>query len=142
MLDDLGLQAALEWMTEQRSGKGSTHFAFSSNLNQERLAPEIETSFFRVAQEAITNVQRHARAENAHVSLTRSDTTLTLDVSDDGCGFDEQQAANRAATGQSLGLVGMRERAALIGGTFEVDKLPSGGARVRLVCPMAAAQPQ
>ena len=136
MLDDLGLLAAMEWMTEQRSSAGATHFEFSSNLNQERLASEVETTFFRVAQEAITNVQRHSKAENAHVSLTRTDDALTLVVTDDGCGFDWDNVAKKAASGQSLGLVGMRERAALIGGRLEMDTLPQGGARLRLVCPL------
>jgi len=139
MLDDLGLHAALEWMTEQRSSAGTVYFAFSSNLHQERFAPEVETTFFRVAQEAITNVQRHSRAEMAHLSLTRSDDALTMVVTDDGCGFDWEQATKKAGMGQSLGLVGMRERAALIGGQLDMDTLPQGGARLRLVCPLTPA---
>jgi signal transduction histidine kinase len=138
MLDDLGLQAAMEWMTEQRSNNGLIRFGFSSNLEQERLAPELETTFFRVAQEAITNVQRHAKAANAHICLTRTDSTLVLEVTDDGRGFDWDHADKKAAAGKSLGMVGMRERAALVNGRLEMDNLPQGGARLRLTCPLAA----
>ena len=140
MLDDLGLHAALEWMTERRSSAGAVQFEFSSNLQQERLPTEVETAFFRVAQEAITNVQRHSKAEKAHVSLTRTDDSLTMVVTDDGCGFDWEQAEKKASSGQSLGMVGMRERAALIGGQLEMDTLPQGGARLRLVCPLKEPQ--
>ncbi len=138
MLDDLGLIAAIEWMTQQRSQTGGVKVRFSSNLEHQRLPTEIETTFFRVAQEAFTNVQRHSGARNASITLTRADGYLRLEITDDGSGFDGDHVANRTAAGQSLGLVGMRERATLIGAALTFGNSPGGGARLTLLCPLGA----
>jgi signal transduction histidine kinase len=138
MLDDLGLMAAIEWMSQQRSQSGGVKVQFSSNLEHQRLPTEIETTFFRVAQEAVTNVQRHSGALNASLKLTRADGQLRLVITDDGRGFDADHVANRTATGQSLGLVGMRERATLIGASLTFENLAGNGTRLTLVCPFSA----
>jgi signal transduction histidine kinase len=138
MLDDLGLMAAIEWMTQQRSQTGGVRFQFRSNLEHQRLPTEIETTFFRVAQEAVTNVQRHSGARNASLTLNRDGGQLRLVVTDDGHGFDGDHVADRTATGQSLGLVGMRERATLIGASLTFVNLPGRGARLTLLSPLSA----
>ncbi len=139
LLDDLGLLAALEWMVEQQADTGDIVFALKSNLGTERLPTVIETSFFRVAQEAITNIQRHSRADHAYIELTRSDSALTLAVSDNGVGYDVQVVQKKQSVGQSMGLAGMRERALLIGATIDIGNREDGRARVLLSCPLTPA---
>lgn len=138
LLDDLGLQAALEWMVEQRASNGATRFKLESNLQQTRLPTDIETTFFRVAQESLTNIQRHAHASNVQIDLQVGNDTLTLSVVDDGCGMDWEAISAKIARGKSLGLAGMRDRAHLIGATVNFDGRPSGGSEVRLTCKLPA----
>ena len=91
------------------------------------MAPETETVCFRVAQEAVTNVLRHARARNLWLRLFTAGGRLALSVSDDGSGFDLEAARRRGAAGASLGLVGIEERIALAGGTLELRSAPGQG---------------
>lgn len=135
LLDDLGLQAALEWMVDQRAASGSgTRFTLESNLQQLRLPTDIETTFFRVAQESLTNIQRHAQAKQVQIRLHWSADTLTLSVADDGCGMDWEAISAKMAEGKSLGLVGMRDRANLIGATVRFEGQQNGGSEVQLTC--------
>lgn len=136
LLDDLGLLAALEWMVNERSYTGNIEFELQSNLGAERLPTAIETTFFRVAQEAVTNVQRHSKASHAFIGLTRTDTDLTLVVHDNGMGFDQALMQRKASEGKSLGLAGMRERALLIDARLDIGKRADGRSQVQLFCPL------
>jgi signal transduction histidine kinase len=139
LLDDLGLLAALEWMVEQQNYAGNTTFELKSNLGSERLSPAIETTFFRVAQEAVTNIQRHSQASQAFIELTRTDSDLTLVIHDNGVGLDTQSVQRKAAAGKSMGLTGMRERALLIGASIDIGNRADGHAQVQLFLPLKAA---
>jgi signal transduction histidine kinase len=136
LLDDLGLLAALEWMVEQRAYTGDIRFELTSNLGTERLSPAIETTFFRVAQEAVTNIQRHSQASRAFISLTRTDSDLTLLIHDNGIGLDTQTVQRKTAAGKSMGLAGMRERALLIGASIDISNRDDGHAQVQLSFPL------
>ena len=144
LLDDLGLLAALEWMVNQRSYTGTIAFELSSNLGGQRLPAAVETTFFRVAQEAVTNVQRHSKASHAFIGLTATDSDLTLVVQDNGIGFDFEAMARKATSGKSLGVTGMHERALLIGARIDLSTLPDGRSQVQLFWPRTpeAAQTQ
>jgi signal transduction histidine kinase len=96
----------------------------------------METACFRIAQEAITNVLRHAAARNLWVRLFTADGRLALSVRDDGTGFDLEAARRRAAAGASLGVVGMEERAALESGTFELRTAPGQGTLLLATFPL------
>ena len=102
-----------------------------THLDGRRLAHEIETACFRVAQEALTNVVRHARAARAWIELYLSPDAVHLVVRDDGKGFDPIAARRTAAEGASFGLLGMRERVELLGGEFGIDSWPGRGTCVR-----------
>jgi signal transduction histidine kinase len=141
LLDDLGLLAALEWMVNQRSYTGSIVFELSSNLGQQRLPAAVETTFFRVAQEAVTNVQRHSQASHAFIGLTLTDSDLTLVVHDNGVGFDFETMAQKAASGKSLGVTGMHERALLIGARLDLSQRPDGRSQIQLFWPRDAEPP-
>jgi signal transduction histidine kinase len=102
-----------------------------------RPAPTVETTCFRVAQEALTNVIRHSRARNVEVELDVVGNALQLVVRDDGQGFDVVAARKRAARGESQGLISMQERISLAGGELEIDSGPGRGSAVRARFPLA-----
>ena len=126
-LDDFGLAAALRSHVDRQcrlAGIGA-HFDASEAPND--LEPDTETACFRVAQEAITNVLRHARAQNLWVRLYCQGERLVLSVRDDGNGFDLEAVRGRAASGASLGLLSMEERTALAAGSFDLRSAPGAG---------------
>jgi two-component system sensor histidine kinase UhpB len=91
---------------------------------------------FRVAQEAVNNILRHAEARNVSIRLTRDAGRVLLELSDDGRGFDVQRTAGEAVARKHLGLLGMQERAALVGGEVNVESAPGEGTRVRAWVPL------
>jgi PAS domain S-box-containing protein len=135
MLDDLGLIPAVEWLAEdftQRHG-----IACELRLEDPDLSLEDahETAVFRIVQESLTNVARHARAKRVEVSFSREDSRLTISVSDDGVGF----ATDAPRSPKSRGLLGMRERAYLLGGEVSVESSPGRGTRVEVSLPLERA---
>ncbi len=135
MLDDLGLAPALKWMTEQSASRGNFQVDFHHERTQVRLASEIETACFRIVQEALTNISRHANARRVDITLTHQGPDLLLTVRDDGVGFDLSAMRERAQAGGSLGLLGMQERATLLGGQLDVMSALGQGCTVTLRCP-------
>lgn len=144
LLDDLGLIAALRWYTDRQASRAGLSSSFEAEEMEARPAGDIETACFRVAQEAITNVVRHSKANQFAVQLRRTDGELELTVKDDGAGFDTA-AARRRSMQERMGLVGMEERVMLVDGRFAIDSTPGGGTTVRAAFPLsahaAAAQP-
>ena len=138
MLDDLGLGPALRWMAEQQVERGGFAVQFGADFPDIRLAPELETACFRIAQEALTNIARHAHAKRVVIELRHEGDTLRMTVQDDGCGFDVAVAHERAKAGDSVGVLGMQERAALIGGQIEIVSAPKQGTTVRARFPWRA----
>jgi two-component system sensor histidine kinase UhpB len=135
-LDDLGLAAALRWALDRQRGACGWEIEFAVDPFPGRLAMETETACFRIVQEALTNAARHARAKNIAVHLRIKDEHLELSVQDDGCGFDQEAVRRRPADRSSLGLISMKERAALAGGKFEIESVSGGGTRVLAVFPL------
>ncbi|MDD4944827.1 MAG: response regulator [Rhodoferax sp.] len=135
MLDDLGLAPALKWMAEQSANRSEFEVTFHHERTQVRLAPEIETACFRIVQEALTNISRHAQARHVDIALRRDGADLLLSVHDDGQGFDLAAMQERASAGGSLGVLGMQERAILLGGTLSISAAPGQGCTVQLRAP-------
>ncbi|MCU1385603.1 MAG: hypothetical protein JWL71_4300 [Acidobacteria bacterium] len=121
-LDDLGLTSALVAFADEWSRSNGIACACSARHGQQRLPSAVEITVYRIVQEALTNVARHARARQASVRFRRHGDRVTLVVADDGAGFDVDAAGRRPR----LGLVGIRERAALLGGTVAIDSSPAG----------------
>ncbi len=140
LLDDLGLAAALRWYLGRQSERAGLRIGFADGLGERRLTAELETTCFRVAQEAVNNVVRHAHAQNVQVSLSARGRVLELRVLDDGCGFDAGAALERAAGAASLGLLGMREWVMLVGGRFEIQSSPGHGSEIRAIFPLDGAR--
>jgi signal transduction histidine kinase len=140
ILDDLGLVAAVRWYLDRQAQRAGFVVQLITEPLPDALAPELDTACFRVIQEAVTNIVRHARATQVRVTLTRVDDELHLQVHDNGVGFDVAAARTRAARGASLGLLGMRERVMLLGGRLEVLSGPSRGTEVQARFPLDLTQ--
>ena len=135
MLDDMGLREALRWFVDREAGRAGVRATLTAALTSTRLPAALETAIFRIVQEALTNVARHAKAKTVAVEVTERGGTIHLLVADDGVGFDADAARRRL----SLGLIGMEERAARLGGTLEIESVPGHGTEVRARIPLARA---
>jgi signal transduction histidine kinase len=136
MLDDLGLESALRWYTNRQAEVTGIKTEFEADPLEERLDPVVETECFRVAQEALTNVCRHSKAQCVIVQLLRKNGNIELSVRDDGIGFDVSTKRDQAVRGSSLGLLSMSERAAVAGGGLELRSTPGQGTEVRAWFPL------
>jgi two-component system, NarL family, sensor kinase len=136
VLDDLGLPAALSWLTRTLEQRTGLHVDLALEGLHHRLDPDLETLVFRIVQEALTNVLRHAGVERAEVGVSRIGTLLELRVSDNGKGFDPQSvlAGGEASTGS--GLRGMRDRLELFGGRLELFSSPGRGTLLTAEVPL------
>ncbi|MDB6148175.1 MAG: hypothetical protein JWO45_1839, partial [Spartobacteria bacterium] len=134
MLDDLGLVPALRSLLDQQGRRASVAVRFSAEMLPENLDPEIQTTCFRIAQEAITNAVRHADATQIDVNLRCEKENLRLRIRDNGIGFDD--VSTRAQT-PGLGLIGIKERAALIGGQAKIISSPKKGTIIDVSLPVA-----
>jgi PAS domain S-box-containing protein len=142
LLDDLGLVTALRWYVDRyakRTGLVANVIIELKDQN-ERFSRELETACFRIAQEALTNIVRHARATAVSLRLKKDAELLFLSVSDDGKGFDPDALRKRAPRAATLGLLGMQERAHAAGGVVEVSSEISKGTEIRLKLPLVPEQ--
>lgn len=131
ILDDLGLVAALRWLLKSMANKGGLKVSFQPECDDfPRFPRDTETACFRVAQEAVTNVLRHARASKVTIRLEREGSGISLTVSDDGIGFDVRSKQNCPGGEGGFGLLGMEERAALLGGTLRIESAVGKGSSV------------
>jgi signal transduction histidine kinase len=135
-LDDLGLEAALRAEVEELQQEG-WQVEYEAALGPDRLEPAVETALFRVCQEALTNARKHARAPRARVALRRRGRRIRLEVRDWGQGFDPAAVAC-GGPGERVGLSGMKERVALLGGRCEVRSRPGAGTRIVAEVPLRA----
>ncbi len=136
MLDDLGLLPALRWLCQQAAGRGDMDITVRAAQDLPRLNTDVETACFRITQEALTNIARHAQASNVVVALRIDDDALLTTITDNGVGFDVSVMQARASQGNSIGVLGMRERAELLGGTLLIRSQPGQGCVVELRCPI------
>lgn len=135
-LDFLGLVPALRSYVEEQAARAGLQSQFFADDNMGRLPSVIEVACFRVAQEAVTNVIRHAKARSVSVRLLQDVEELHLYVRDDGIGFDFAEARQRAGRGESLGILGMEERVALLGGEMTCQSRRGGGTEVHACFPL------
>jgi PAS domain S-box-containing protein len=136
MLDDLGLVAALRWQLNRQAERAGFQVHLVAEDAPERLHPELETVCYRIVQEALTNIAKHAHAHNVWVELTSSDREVLLSVRDDGVGFHVESALADAAHGVSFGILGMQERASLLGGKLEIVSAREKGTTVTARFPL------
>lgn len=136
LLDDLGLVSTLRWYVDRQAKWGGFEAKFIAKPLEMRLPWELETTCFRIVQEALTNAMRHATPQNVRIELLLDEAALKLTIQDDGVGFDVASAFQRAASGYSMGLLGMQERVSLMGGELSIQSLPGKGTIVRALFPI------
>jgi len=135
VLDDFGLATALRLQVERFRDEG-LKVSFEESLERERLPAAVETALFRVAQESLTNVRKHAQTERVRVTLHRRGQTVRLQVRDWGPGFSPGGVTDGAGPGEKVGLSSMRERVSLLGGHFEIQSEPGAGTSVVAEIPL------
>ena len=138
MLDDLGLLSALRWQIDRFETQTGIHVGFHHANLGGRFDPQVEVTAFRIVQEALTNVARHALVTKAKVDAWAGDRALGVQIEDEGRGFD----VGPALAARSGGLNGMRERSRLAGGSLDIDSEPGRGTRLTLVLPLRGARPE
>ncbi len=137
VLDDLGLEAALSQLFKESPARLGIKVDFEVvGMNNHRLAREVETTLYRIAQESLTNVARHSKAEKASVVLRLGEKSIVLIVEDNGIGFDPREISQEQSHMKRLGLYGMEERAALVGGSLTVESKPGMGTTVFVEVPL------
>jgi signal transduction histidine kinase len=136
ILDNLGLVAAIEWQAAEFESRSGLKCSVQADAEMPNLDPELNTAFFRIFQETLTNVIRHARATRLEVRLSKEADRIVLTICDNGRGISDAEISNT----RSIGLRGMRERAALIGGQVSIRGSPGNGTTVIVQIPFQGAQ--
>ncbi len=137
MLDDLGLLPALLWLVERYESQTGVRVIFKHMGLDRSFPPSVATAVYRIVQESLTNVARHARTDRAVVTVMAGDETLTVHIRDEGIGFDPGSAG---ASEASCGLIGMRERAQSLGGELVVSSMPGSGTDVVARIPLGLSE--
>jgi signal transduction histidine kinase len=132
-LEGLGLVTALEMLAREISQNHSIQIEFQRSGNEQRLAHEVELAVYRIAQEALNNIVRHSKAGRAELHISFGEKESKLEVSDNGIGFDMPKSPTDFAANGHFGLLGIRERAELIGACLEVESSPGKGTRLQVV---------
>ena len=140
MLDDLGLVPAIRWYARSNLEEIGVQVTLDAPDEAMRLPSQLETTLFRIAQEAINNIVHHAEAKSVAISLRRDGGSLCLGIDDDGRGFDVAKITGQALRLRRMGLLGIQERAELVGGEVTLDSVPGRGTRLRVLIPLLAME--
>jgi signal transduction histidine kinase len=135
MLDDLGLVPAAEWLAQNFTQRTGIRCHLSIKDPDLELQDPFATALYRVMQESLTNVAKHAQASNVEVALSRNATEVILSVRDDGRGFSSQQPRKP----DSYGLLGLRERVHIVGGTVQINSAPGEGTFIEVRIPVGGS---
>jgi signal transduction histidine kinase len=136
MLDHLGLVPALRWCAQSRLEPTGVRVRIEEASASRRLPADVETALFRIVQELITNIARHAAARNVDILLQFDEETSAVTVEDDGIGFDIVEVTLSPETGRGLGLMGMLERIELLGGEMDISTAPGYGTKIHITVPL------
>lgn len=141
MLDDLGILPTLSWLLRDVEEAGSG-LAISKvvTVEESEIPEKLKITVFRIVQEAMCNIAKHADASNVRVVFLRTEDGLRLNIEDNGRGFDSSDIADRSHTGRGLGVRGMMERARLSGGQYRLDSTPGAGTRVQVFWPLESVR--
>ena len=135
-LDELGLVPTLRWYVNRYTRRLNIEVELEAIDFEERLTPEMETAVYRVVQEALTNVARHAQASRVHVRLERKESAVVAFINDNGKGFDAEKITGSEAPEHGVGLLGIRERVSSLGGSFSIQSGPGQGTRLTIEIPL------
>ena len=135
-LDDLGLASAVRWHAEENLRPLGVKVRLEISGDEGPTTATAATAIFRIVQEAVSNIAKHSQAKNVKITLEFSKSEVRVLVDDDGRGFDPDGLKQPQDSGRGLGLLGMRERAELFGGTVEIESSPGQGTRIRVRVPI------
>lgn len=138
ILDDLGLVPAIRWYARSNLEAAGIHFEVHAPEPMPELPPQVSITLFRISQEAVNNILRHAAARSVHIRISMQARSICLDIKDDGRGFDMQAASDEALHSHHLGLLGLRERAELLGGEILLDSTPGRGTCLQVCLPLSS----
>lgn len=141
ILDDLGLAPAVRWLVAELERRSDVRGKLMLVGQEQRLSSDAELCLFRIAQEALRNVERHAAASSVVVTLSYQQAHMRLTIQDDGKGLPAARMPPVSVAGEKLGLLGIQERARLLGGNVQVTSRPNRGTRVRVTLPLPATPP-
>jgi signal transduction histidine kinase len=136
IIDDLGLLPALKWLVKQKSDDTGVDVTLNVTGKEQRLLPEMELILFRITQEALNNMGKHAQATAASVNLEFKPERVSVTISDNGRGFQLPETVGDLSHAGKLGLVGMQERVSLLNGRLEINSEPGKGTMVIASVPM------
>ncbi len=135
MLDDLGLIPTLRWYIQNFSSRLNIYSGFEMIGFEEKLPPQIETAFYRIVQEALNNISKHAEASQVEISLEQRATTIYTSIIDNGRGFDLDKVLHPESPERGFGIIGMQERISLLGGKIDIQSRPGFGTRIHIEVP-------
>jgi signal transduction histidine kinase len=138
MLDDLGLRAAIEWLARDAAQRMDMRIIVQLGDEDPPVGERAAIALYRIVQEALTNVARHAHATEVQIEMREDGTDLVLSIHDNGVGFPDRSVRHEGR----FGLLGIRERAYMLGGRLQVDNPPGGGGRLTVRLPMAGPDPE
>lgn len=141
LLDDLGLIRALRWYAQERLQTHGVEVTMDMPSEAQRLPAEVETALFRIGQEALTNVAKHAQADHVHITLRFEPTWVSMEIIDNGLGFAIPNPLTEPDGRRGWGLLGMQERAVLLGGELFIESEPGCGARLTVKLPLEHDRP-
>jgi two-component system, NarL family, sensor histidine kinase DegS len=136
VLDDMGLIPALKWLTNQSNKMGKMRVHLTVNIFKPALPPEVEVNIFRIAQEALHNIEKHAKATEANINIDTDTESLIITIRDNGQGFVPPHKFGSLVSKGKLGLIGIQERAKSLGGTFEIQSAPTEGTILSIRVPV------
>ena len=135
MLDDLGLIPTLRWYVQNFSNRLNIYANFEAIGLEEKLSPQIETAFYRIVQEALNNIAKHAQANRVEVSLVKRDSRIYASIHDNGKGFDLEKALHPESPEAGFGIIGIKERVSLLGGQIDIQSRPGFGTLISIEIP-------
>jgi len=135
MLDELGLIPTLRWYIQNFSNRLNIDSQFQAIGFEEKLPPQIETAFYRIVQEALNNISKHAGATRVEIFFEHRDSTICASITDNGRGFDLDRVSHPESPGRGFGIIGMQERVSLLGGKIDIQSSPGRGTRIHIKVP-------
>jgi len=135
MLDELGLIPTLRWYAQNFSKRLGIDSQFQAIGFEEKLLPQIETAFYRIVQEALNNIAKHAKANRIEISLEQRDSTIYASIIDNGKGFDLHKVLHPESPERGFGIIGMQERISLLGGKIDIQSRPGFGTQIHIEVP-------
>jgi signal transduction histidine kinase len=139
IIDDLGLTAALEWIAEELEKETGIRASVETGSMEPELSPEAQILLFRIAQEALNNVRKHAGASGVRIRVEGGGESITMTITDNGRGFETPDKIEAMVSAGRLGLVGMHERARLLNGALQIKSAPGKGTEITITIPRQAA---